>query len=226
MLRAGTGCAAAICGSDWKSRSSHLLRQKGGGEPPAQEALHHEFRPAGSRRIAESDISNLLLRFKNKKKTLSYTADLSDKIGMDESLDLLAARLAHIPRGALDFVPVPVKARRDGWTAAVQKTFVLCLAAGLGLSGAARAVGRSRQTAYRLRERSDAASFAAAWDRALYFARLRPLPPGTTAWERGVEGILVPILYRGRIVGSRRKACDRTLGRLLTRVHLMRGAAG
>lgn len=80
---------------------------------------------------------------------------------MDESLGLparLAARLAHIPPGALDFVPVPVKARRDGWTAGVQKMFVLALAAGLGTSGAARAVGRSRQTAYRLCERPDAAS--------------------------------------------------------------------
>lgn len=147
---------------------------------------------------------------------------------MDESLGLpprVAARLAHIPPGALDFVPVPVKARRDGWTAAIQKTFVLCLAAGLGTSGAARAVGRSRQTAYRLRERPDAASFAAAWDRALHCARLRPSPPGATAWERAVDGVVVPILYRGCVVGSRRKYCDRTLGRLLTSLQRAREAS-
>jgi hypothetical protein len=137
---------------------------------------------------------------------------------MDESLRLppgLESRLAHIPAGALDFEPVPVKSRYDGWTAHAQKMFVLALAAGLGISGAVRSVGKSRQTAYRLRERPGAASFAAAWDRALHYSRLRPLPPGTSAWERAVEGVLVPILYRGRVVGFRRKYCDRTLGRLL-----------
>ena len=147
---------------------------------------------------------------------------------MDESLRLptgLAERLAHIPPGALDFVPVPVKARRDGWSAGIQKMFVLCLAAGLGTSGAVRAVGRSRQTAYRLRERPDAVSFAAAWDRALRFARLRPLPPGATAWERGVEGVVVPVLYRGRVVGSRRKYCDRTLAALVGSLQRTRGLA-
>lgn len=137
---------------------------------------------------------------------------------MDESPaypPALAARLEHIPPDALDFAPVPVKARRDGWTPSAQGTFVLALASGLTVSGAARAVGRSRQTAYRLRERPGAASFAAAWDRALDFARLRPLPSGAAAWERATVGVLVPIRYRGRVVGWRRKYCDRTLGRLL-----------
>ena len=137
---------------------------------------------------------------------------------MDESLPLptvLESRLAHIPPGALDFVPVPVKARHDGWTPETQKMFVLALAAGSGVSGAARLVGKSRQTAYRLRDRPDAASFASACDRALAFAKLRPPPPGTSAWERAVEGVIVPIRYRGRVVGMRRKYCDRTLGRLL-----------
>lgn len=146
---------------------------------------------------------------------------------MDESIRLpprLEARLAHVPAGALDFKPVPVKGRRDGWTPPIQKAFILALAAGLGASGAARAVGRTRQTAYRLRERPDAADFAAAWDRALHFARLRPPPPGTTAWQRGVEGILVPLHHRGRIVGWRRKYCDRSLAGLLNTYYRLRGA--
>jgi hypothetical protein len=165
----------------------------------------------------------------NKKKTLSYIADLGDRIGMDESVALppgLAARLAHIPPGALDFVPVPVKARHDGWTPGIQRMFVLALAAGLGTSEAARSVDRSRQTVYRLRERPDAASFAAAWDRALHFARLRPLPPATTAWQRGVEGILVPLRHRGRIIGWRRKYCDRSLGGLLNTLYRLRESEG
>jgi hypothetical protein len=137
---------------------------------------------------------------------------------MDEP-SLLEARLAHIPPGALDFVPVAVKARRDGWSPAVQQGFTLALAAGLGVSGAARSVGRSRETAYRLRDRPGAESFAAAWDRALHFAGNRPPPPGASAWERGVEGILVPVLHRGKVVAWRRKYCDRTLGRLLASAH-------
>lgn len=147
---------------------------------------------------------------------------------MDESLALppgLASRLAHIPPGALDFTPVAVKSRRDGWTPRAQKMFVLMLAAGLGIAGATRAVGKSRQTAYRLRERPDAAGFAAAWDRALHFARLRPLAPGSTAWERAIEGVLVPVMYRGRVVHWRRKFCDRTLGLLLAQYHAGREAS-
>ena len=147
---------------------------------------------------------------------------------MDESLCLppgLESRLAHIPPGALDFVPVPVRARHDGWTPRAQQMFVLALAAGLGVSGAARVVGKSRQTAYRLMNRPDAAGFASGCDRALAFARLRPLPPGATAWERGVEGVLVPIHWRGRVVGWRRKYCDRTLGRLLAAAGRLPGEA-
>jgi hypothetical protein len=155
---------------------------------------------------------------KNKKKTLSEHAEFDDKIGMDESFSPppgLAERLSHIPAGALDFLPVPVKSRRDGWSAGAQRLFVAALAAGLGVSGAARAVGMSRQSAYRLRDRADSVSFAAAWDRALELDRSRPLPPGSTAWERGVEGVEVPVYCRGRLVGTRRRYCDRTLGRLM-----------
>ena len=148
---------------------------------------------------------------------------------MDESCALppaLAERLDHIPPGALAFEPVPVKSRRDGWTPLVQKMFVVALAAGLGTSGAARSVGRSRQTAYRLRERPDAASFAAAWDRALEFARRRPPPPGATAWERGVEGILVPLRNRGGVIGWRRKYCNRTLAAMLGSLYRLRESEG
>jgi hypothetical protein len=140
---------------------------------------------------------------------------------MDES-SLLDARLAHIPPGALDFIPVPLKSRRDGWSPAAQQGFVLALAAGLGIAGAARAVGRTRQTAYRLCRRPGAQSFAAAWDRALAYSRVRPVPPGSTAWERGVEGVLVPVVRRGEIVAWRRKYCDRSLGSILASIQAAR----
>ncbi|QZP08097.1 helix-turn-helix domain-containing protein [Caenibius sp. WL] len=65
------------------------------------------------------------------------------------------------------FVPVPVRARRDGWDAVRQGQFIGWLAQTGSVSEAAARVGRSRESAYRLRRRADAAGFAAAWDAAL-----------------------------------------------------------
>jgi hypothetical protein len=102
----------------------------------------------------------------------------------------------------LRFRPVPVRARRDGWTPALQRRFILNLARGMGPAEAARRLGRSRQTAYALRVKAGAEAFAAAWDAAVEFARragAMPRPPLPT--ERGIETIWVPRYYRGRLVG-------------------------
>lgn len=139
-------------------------------------------------------------------------------MGMDDSLPdpgPLARRLAHIPEGSLDFVPVQLRGRRDGWTPVRQRAFVTALAAGLGMSGAARAAGMSRQSAYALIERPGADSFVAACHRALGFSKSRPHAPGSTAYERGVEGVLVPLRQGRRIVAYRRKFDNRVLGNLL-----------
>lgn len=102
----------------------------------------------------------------------------------------------------LRFTPVPLRARHDGWTPDRQLRFVLAIARGAGPDEAARSVGRSRQTAYALRRKPGADSFAAAWDAAAAFAdraaaagRARP----TDAF--GLETILVPRFYRGRLIG-------------------------
>ncbi|HYG47975.1 MAG TPA: hypothetical protein VD846_08535 [Allosphingosinicella sp.] len=73
---------------------------------------------------------------------------------MDESLRLpprLAAILEDLPLEELAFVPVPVKPRSDGWTPARQLAFILRLALLGGVAAAAKAVGMSRESAYRLR---------------------------------------------------------------------------
>jgi hypothetical protein len=70
----------------------------------------------------------------------------------------------------LDFAPVPLRARCDGWSE-LQHAFVVALARGLGPGAAARSVGKNRQTAYALRKRTGAESFAAAWDAAAAFGR-------------------------------------------------------
>jgi hypothetical protein len=67
----------------------------------------------------------------------------------------------------LRFTPVPLKARHDGWTAARQIRFIEELAATRSLTGACKAVGMSRASAYKLRGHADAADFRAAWDKAL-----------------------------------------------------------
>lgn len=102
----------------------------------------------------------------------------------------------------LRFTPVPVRARRDGWTAVLQRRFILNLARGLGVREAARALGRSRQSVYALLDRPGSDSFAAAWEAAVEFSRrIQSAPRQASAMTPGAETIWVPRTYRGRLVG-------------------------
>ena len=102
----------------------------------------------------------------------------------------------------LRFRAVPLRARGDGWTPALQRQFILLLATGAGVDEAARRLGRSRQTAYVLRRRPDAESFAAAWNAAVNFAREAAVAGRRTpAFEYGFDTLLVPRFYRGRLIG-------------------------
>jgi len=65
------------------------------------------------------------------------------------------------------FTPVPLRARADGWTPERQARFLGALAETGSVEAAARKVGMARESAYRLRRRPCAESFAAAWDAAL-----------------------------------------------------------
>lgn len=77
------------------------------------------------------------------------------------------------------FTPVQLKARHDGWSAERQFRFIEELAATRSISKACRAVGMSRDSAYKLRDRPEAAEFRLAWSRALEpdFAAGRPRSP-------------------------------------------------
>ncbi|HEX8640809.1 MAG TPA: hypothetical protein VF704_06600 [Allosphingosinicella sp.] len=102
----------------------------------------------------------------------------------------------------LRFAPVPVRAQHNGWTPALQLRFILALARGAGPDEAARSLGMTRQSAYRLRKKPGAQSFAAAWDRAQHFARTAAAAARLPASGCGaIETILVPRHYRGRLVG-------------------------
>lgn len=135
--------------------------------------------------------------------------------------------LAHKRRRRPGFFrPVPLRARADGWSEGRQCGFLAALYATGSVAAAARTVGMTRASAYRLRRRAGAESFARAWDRVL-------TPPGSghvrpreedfrkvTLCElnRRLEADLVqPVIYRGRMTAIRRKPDNSTLFRLLRR---------
>lgn len=122
---------------------------------------------------------------------------------------------------------MPLRARTDGWSEARQCGFLAALYVTGSVAGAARSVGMTRTSAYRLRARKGGESFAAMWDRVL-------CPPGNghvmkpkpdfrkvtlatlTSWLE--TGFVQPVIYRGRMCGMRRKPDNFTLFRLLRRL--------
>jgi hypothetical protein len=119
----------------------------------------------------------------------------------------------------LAFTPVAVRAQHNGWSPELQKRFILALARGAGPGEAARSVGRTRQSAYRLRGRPGSEGFAAAWDRALDFARsVRGAAAASPLGFGGIETLLVPRYYRGRLVGFVQREDTAGAMRLLLRL--------
>ena len=126
------------------------------------------------------------------------------------------------------FHPVPVAARHDGWTHARQAEFIGHLAETGSVLAAARAVSMSRESAYRLRRRSGAGGFAAAWDAALD----RPANPSEPRYAKFTElpaayrfetGLIQVILYAGRYRGYIIKADSYGLIAQLSRIYRARG---
>ncbi|KQN25943.1 hypothetical protein ASE86_07110 [Sphingomonas sp. Leaf33] len=102
---------------------------------------------------------------------------------------------------AYPFTPVPIaRARHDGWSPERQRCFIAALAELGSVHAAARSVGSSRAGVDRLRRRSGAESFAAAWDAALAEAHARLFE---ALFQRATVGVLMPRKYRGGIVGFR-----------------------
>lgn len=116
------------------------------------------------------------------------------------------AKPAHHPRVPA-FSPVPSRGRADGWTPRRQAAFLAELAITRSVSKAARKVRMARETAYRLRSRPGAESFAAAWDKVT--GRGFGQKPKVTAEERArraISGLLKPVIYQGRHVATTEKA--------------------
>lgn len=84
----------------------------------------------------------------------------------------------------LEFDPVPVRRRRDGWTPERQRRYVAALFETGHGGKAARAVGMTEQGAAKLRRRPDAVSFARACEAAYRAARRRWAPARLASTSR------------------------------------------
>ena len=124
------------------------------------------------------------------------------------------------------FRPVPTRSRRDGWTETRQCLFLAELYLTGTVSTAASRVGMSRMSAYRLRDRPDALSFARAWDHVLSPPGSGRMPAERTDWrkvtqsdliERVQAGFVQPVIYRGKVTAIRRKPDISALLRLVRR---------
>lgn len=135
------------------------------------------------------------------------------------------ARHARVPA----FSPVPIRTRADGWTPERQAAFLAQLAITRSVCEAARRVGMARETAYRLRAKPGAESFAAAWDAVLGKSNIgRRKVTAEERARRAMEGLLKPHIYAGRHAGTARKFdASALLGHLaqLDRAERVAGAA-
>ena len=106
------------------------------------------------------------------------------------------------------FTPVPRKYRYDGWTPERQKAFIQALADTGSVTRAAGMVNMAQANCYTLRRSPGAEEFRRAWDAALDFGvkRLKDV-----AFERAVEGQLVPVFQSGKLIGFRRVYNDKLL---------------
>lgn len=110
------------------------------------------------------------------------------------------------------FLPVPLRARRDGWTPQRQARFIGLLAQTGCVRTAAQMLGLSRESAYRLRRHPQAGSFIAAWNTALK-GRTQPRWKFTQADRAPLAfgDLLQPRMWRRRFVGIQRKPSDSAL---------------
>ncbi len=92
------------------------------------------------------------------------------------------------------------------WSRAKMARFLAELAATHSVSAAARVVGMSRQSAYRLKARLRDDPFDLAWEAAVQsgYDALHQ-----AALDRALNGVEVPVYHRGELVGTRRAFDER-----------------
>ncbi len=132
---------------------------------------------------------------------------------------------AH-PAAAEASVAAPFNPKRaekhDSWTRAKMARFVEALADTGSVSTAAKCVGMSRQSAYRLRSRLTNQPFDIAWDDALEFGLQQV---AHEAMDRALNGTVVPVFYKGEQVGERRVFNERAVLNLMSATGSIGGKA-
>lgn len=107
------------------------------------------------------------------------------------------------------FLPVPLRARADGWTPERQARFIGLLAETGSVAEAARGVGMGRESAWRLRRRAGADSFAHAWDVVCALRKGQAVPRRKVTLaelaEHAVEGPYVVRMRRHRFAHASRQ---------------------
>jgi hypothetical protein len=128
-----------------------------------------------------------------------------DSQGNDEADSTSSAQTPE--RASAGKLPVPSrKPRHDAWTRAKMADFLRELAASQSVGQAARSVGMSRQSAYKLRNRLAGTPFSLGWEVALE-AGLQQL--AHAAMDRALNGEEVPHYYHGELVATSRRHDNR-----------------
>ena len=115
------------------------------------------------------------------------------------------------------FLPVPLRPRADGWTPLRQAQFLVALARTRSVKKAAFAAGMTRESAYRLRGKHGAESFAAAWDAVLGVATKRKVT-AEERMRRAFDELIKPLVRGDECVGLARKADNSALLSLLAQL--------
>lgn len=113
------------------------------------------------------------------------------------------------------FDPAPTRKQRAGWTAERQRRFIEHLALTGSVGEACALVGVASSSAYRLRNKAGAESFARAWDSALSLAVTRL---AAIAFDRALHGRTERIYKEGELVAERKMPSDYLLTWLLSRL--------
>ena len=117
----------------------------------------------------------------------------------------------------LPTAPSTTSTRHDGWSPDKQAKFLRQLSATHSVTEAAKSVGMSRQSAYRLRSRLKGQAFDLAWEVAFHHSYD---VLAHAALERALNGVEVPVFFQGEQVGSYRKYDERLTVALLHKVSL------
>ena len=114
-----------------------------------------------------------------------------------------------------EFRPAPTRKHIAGWTAERQRIFIENLSLTGSVGESAALAGVSSRSAYRLRNRAGAESFARAWDSALQLSATRL---AAIAFDRALHGRAERFYKDGELVMERKMPSDYLLTWLLSRL--------